>query len=58
MNIIIFNIVEKMSLFSYNALFQLKNFWERIILLFTHYYGDPNGDIKEEIKERANGQIS
>ena len=47
-----------MSLLSYNALFQLKNFWERIIVLFTHYYGDPNGDIKEEIKERANGQIS
>lgn len=47
-----------MSLLSYNALFQLKNFWERIILLFTHYYGDPNGDTKEDIKERANGQIS
>ena len=29
-----------------------------MLLIFTHYYGDPNGDTKEEIKERANGQIS
>ena len=53
-----FDASEQMSLLSYNVLFPLKNFWERIILIFTHYYGDPNGDTKEEIKERANGQIS
>ncbi len=53
-----FDASEQISLLSYNALFPLKNFWERIILIFTHYYGDPNGDTKEEIKERANGQIS
>ena len=32
----------------------MKDFWERIILIFTHYYGDPDGDSKEEIQERSN----
>ena len=31
----------------------MKEFWKRLILVFTHYYGDPEGDSKEEIKERS-----
>lgn len=31
----------------------MKDFWRRIILIFTHYYGDPEGDTKEEIEERS-----
>lgn len=46
------------SLFQYNAFFPLKNFWNHIILIFTHYYGDPDGDTKEEIREKSNENIS
>ena len=46
------------SLFQYNAFFPLKNFWEHIILIFTHYYGDPDGDTKEEIREKSNENLS
>ena len=49
-----FDASEQLSLVQYNAIFPLKEFWKRIILVFTHYYGDPDGDSKEEIKERAN----
>ncbi len=53
-----FDSSEQMSLLSYNVLFPLKNFWERILLVFTHYYGDPNGDTKEEIKQKSDELIS
>ena len=46
------------SLFQYNAFFPLKNFWEHIILIFTHYYGDPDGDSKEEIMEKSKENFS
>jgi len=46
------------SLFQYNAFFPLKNFWKHIILIFTHYYGDPDGDTKEEIREKSNENLS
>jgi hypothetical protein len=36
----------------------LKNFWKHIILIFTHYYGDPDGDTKEEIREKSNENLS
>ena len=49
-----FDASEQQSLLEYNALFPLKEFWKRIILVFTHYYGDPDGDSKEEILERSN----
>lgn len=45
------------SLFQYNAFFPLKNFWQHIILIFTHYYGDPDGDSKEEIREKSNKNL-
>ena len=48
-----FDASEQNSLIEYNAIFPLKEFWKRIILIFTHYYGDPDGDSKEDIKERA-----
>ena len=53
-----FDASEQMSLLSYNVLFPLKNFWERILLVFTHYYGDPNGDSKEEIRQKSDELIS
>ena len=48
-----FDFSEQNSLLQYNALFPMKDFWNRLILIFTHYYGDPEGDSKEEIKERS-----
>ncbi len=39
-----FDFSEQKTLIEYNALFPMKDFWNRIILIFTHYYGDPNGD--------------
>ena len=44
----------------FNKLFPSKNFWKNIIIIFTHYYSDPNGDTKEEIKntrEETNNNI-
>ena len=41
------------SLFQYNTFFPLKNFWKHVILIFTHYYGDPDGYSKEEIRENS-----
>ena len=46
------------SLFQYNVFFPLKNFWKHIMLIFTHYYGDPDGDSKEEIKENADKNLN
>ena len=34
----------------FNKLFPSEIFWKNIIIIFTHYYSDPNGDTKEEIK--------
>ena len=48
-----FDASEQNTLIEYNAIFPLKEFWERIIFIFTHYYGDPDGDSKEEIKSRS-----
>ena len=53
-----FDASEQQSLLEYNALFPLKEFWKRIILVFTHYYGDPDGDSKEEILERSNACLT
>ena len=46
------------SLFQYNAFFPLKNFWDHIILIFTHYYGDPDGDTKEEMRDQSIDNLS
>ena len=53
-----FDASEQFSLVEYNAIFPLKEFWKRIILIFTHYYGDPDGDSKEEIQERADKNLA
>ena len=43
-----FDASEQDPLIQYNAIFLLKDFWKRVILIFTHYYRDPEGDSKEE----------
>ena len=52
---------EQNTLIKYNQLFPLKKFWEHIIIIYTHYYGDDNGGIsKEDIKQersKSNSQI-
>ena len=53
-----FDYSEINSLIQYNSFFPLKNFWQHVILIFTHYYGDPDGDSKEEIREKANKNLS
>lgn len=49
-----FDASEQSTMIDYNKIFPLKNFWKRIIFIFTHYYGDPNSYSKEEIKENNN----
>ena len=49
---------EQNSLIEYNAIFPLKEFWKRIIIIFTHYYGDPDGDTKEEIQKKSEQILS
>lgn len=53
-----FDYSEQDTLIQYNAIFPLKEFWKRIILIFTHYYGDPNGESKEDIKKKSNEILS
>ena len=53
-----FDSSEQSCLLEYNAIFPLKEFWTRIIFIFTHYYGDPDGDSEEEIKKRAEVTLS
>ena len=45
---------EQYTLVDYIKMFPLKDFWKRVIFIFTHYYGDPNSYSKEEIKENNN----
>ena len=48
-----FDASKNTSLIEYNAIFPPKKFWERIILIFTYYYGDTDRDSKEEIRDRS-----
>ena len=34
----------------FHQIFPSKTFWKNIIIIYTHYYSDPSGDTKEEIK--------
>lgn len=55
-----FDLAEQEALINYNTIFPLKNFWKHILVIFTHYYGDPDGDNQEEMKEikdRSNREI-
>ena len=53
-----FDASEQDTLIQYNAIFPLKDFWKRVILVFTHYYGDPEGDSKEDIREHSTKILS
>jgi GTP-binding protein EngB required for normal cell division len=53
-----FDYSEINTLLQYNAFFPLKKFWEHIILIFTHYYGDPDGFTIEEMKEKSDSHLS
>jgi hypothetical protein len=55
-----FDLAEQEALINYNTIFPLKNFWNHILVIFTHYFGDPDGDNPEEMKEikdRSNREI-
>jgi len=53
-----FDYSEINTLLQYNAFFPLKNFWEYVVLIFTHFYGDPDGFTKEELKEKSDSNLS
>ena len=53
-----FDASEQLSLIQYNSIFPLKDFWKHLIIIFTHYYGDPDGDSKEEIQQRSKKVLS
>ena len=46
-----FDASEQEALINYNQIFPLENFWEHILVVFTHYYADPDGDTEAEMKE-------
>ena len=55
-----FDADEQNALLRYNQLFPLKRFWQNMIIIFTHHFGDPDGDSKEDMKENrdeSNGKI-
>ena len=49
-----FDASEQYTMIDYNKIFPLKDFWNRMIFIFTHYYGDPNGETKEEMRDSYN----
>jgi GTPase Era involved in 16S rRNA processing len=55
-----FDLSEQEALINYNKIFPLKNFWKHILVVFTHYFADPDGDSEEEmkkIKDQSNKKI-
>lgn len=52
---------EQKTLCKYNKIFPLKKFWEHIIFIYTHYYGDAEGGISAEevklLREKSNSEI-
>lgn len=55
-----FDCDEQNTLLKYNLLFPVKKFWKNLIVVFTHYYPDPDGDDVEEMKserDKSNGEI-
>jgi len=46
-----FDANEQETLLKYYQIFPLKRFWKNIIIIFTHYYHDPDGDDENEMKE-------
>ena len=49
-----FDADEQEALLKYNQIFPLKRFWKNIIIIFTHYYHDPDGNDEKEMKEARN----
>ena len=43
-----FDADEQEALLSYNKLFPLKKFWSSLVIIYTHFYPDPNDDDDEE----------
>lgn len=55
-----FDATEQDALLNYNKLFPLKNFWKNLVIIYTHYYGEEDGESKEsirEIKNKTNSEI-
>ena len=46
------DIVEKNVLLIYNMFFPSKMFWNNLIIIFTHFYSEIEGEDKEKIKNR------
>lgn len=49
-----FDATEQDALLNYNKLFPLKNFWKNLVIIYTHYYGEEDGESKESIREIRN----
>ena len=43
-----FDADEQEALLNYNTLFPLKNFWKSLVVVYTHFFSDPNEDEDEE----------
>ena len=43
-----FDADEQQALLSYNKLFPLKKFWSSLVIIYTHFFVDPNDDDDEE----------
>ena len=55
-----FDADEQVALLKYNEIFPLKRFWKNLIVIFTHHFGDPNGDDVDDMKterDKSNGEI-
>ena len=48
-----FDASDQQALLCYNTIFPLKEFWKHVLVIFTHYYQDPDGDNVEEMKKRS-----
>lgn len=46
--------IDKDILMKTVEIFPLKNFWEKLIIIYTHYFSDPEGDDIKEMKENRN----
>ena len=48
-----FDASDQHALLCYNTIFPLKEFWKHVLIIFTHYFQDPDGDDVEEMKKRS-----
>lgn len=56
-----FDADEQDALLNYNRIFPLRHFWKKLVVIYTHFFADPNEDDDEEsmIEKRneSNGKI-